>query len=981
MVVHGTHADQRSSARRLLTVFLLVIAIAFAGAVIADVAVGEDSQDDSEDAIERSGHNLSIGLTDVDGDVNEVRVTVEDTDVLYEQNATDESQIDIDVTQPEEGTVGGTSLIDPNVTVTAVTDEDEETLVDGVPVGLHAVSFASEAPVWIDEAVNEGESDILRVPLYESATTGVADGDEVSVVVNGDEEAPLTGIVSANASQLALEREELKALEDVSVESEIGVDVRADDESVTEDPHILEAELRSIDDQLVFWHPLLVDRQTYDIVADDGNGQYVSSSVEPSQPGALELSSLSPDATIDIDVTGNDFELEETELEYNGAFEMMGTVQGGDSTVMFDENEWAADLEVTSAVLESEDDQPQSLDTDGIDEDGSLSVTLEDGALTEDDSLLLQTPAGVASVTLEESTPGETDEESDTMGAVLSAGQLATPVVLSLAFGLGIGVVGARFGGSPTPVTVGLASLIGFCLTLATTLIVLLMTDSVQPIDSLTHGIAASGVLLATVLAPTSYYLLGKRFAAGPTGFTADVAITDGSDPITEPITVYYEKGDGSRAGKEQISGGGGNIRLPSRGAWKLVAERGTDRSDPVEISHRSASATLTVTSATTLAVVDQASGEAIPNATVRTTDGSIATDKRGRVTIEPPTDDSSTHLEAEFDHEKYHEQSKTVRFDRRADGRVRLAPRTGRMQIVSRIDGVATESMALRVTPAENEQFLRYRSEGFEETTGGDGVATRDDVLVGTYRVGISSPGNRSDIFAQGETDVVIREGDTARVDVDAQFTWTLSPTHKDQIARIRDDLRSLSAHSGRDTSIPAYYASVVESMLETVESMPDAGHHFAGAGADPDSVADAVLEAAAKTTDAINDAMTTKRNIDLFAACADMSEPRSGARWRGEHDLEELLERLADDPMSQRNELKQRYEAVAGQIEDARQDVSEVAPAREMHRRAWDMVGDTDRGDDAIAIVYASLLVLDSVEKMFEHDFLRERLSRTVF
>ena len=123
----------------------------------------------------------------------------------------------------------------------------------------------------------------------------------------------------------------------------------------------------------------------------------------------------------------------------------------------------------------------------------------------------------------------------------------------------------------------------------------------------------------------------------------------------------------------------------------------------------------------------------------------------------------------------------------------------------------------------------------------------------------------------------------------------------------------------------------------------------------------------------------MTTKRNVDLFAACADM--PDANVRWGGSFRLAELLDRLEADAGAQRREVKQRYETVDGLIEDRRGDLSEIAPAREMQQRAWELTRAADRGPEAVAIGYTSLLLLDAVEELFERDALRERLTRTVF
>ncbi|SFC14981.1 hypothetical protein SAMN05444422_10521 [Halobiforma haloterrestris] len=997
-----------TTVRRVLVALALVAALALGGAVVADVAAADEdgNENENEDGeaalevdLEREGHDLIVTLSESGVDsLEEVRIDVEDADVAYaEEVGENESRTEFafDVTDPDEGDAAGVSLTNANVTV-SVTGDGETASADHEGVPLHAVTVSDDLPVWTDatddededEDENESESDKLRVPLNASATTGVAAGDTVAVSgESGSESDSFQGTIRGNGSQLELEREGVAAL-GAGEPIELAVLAESDGPAVFEapdEPIVLEPELRSIDDRLSLWYPGLETDQEYDVVAEGSDGRYVAT-VEPNRPGVLGLSSLSPQGSIDVEVVAandaGDLEIDES-LEYDGPFGLTAVADG--STLSFDEA--AADLEVTGAVLEPNDSTAHTVGVDGMDEEGTLELDLESAGIDsigEDDTVLVQTVAGTATVELVEPDTADTDEAGMVTQAIV-VGTIGSPVVLSLVLGLGIGIAGVRIGGQPTTAKVALSALTTFCLALAGTIGVLYVTGNVFPIDPVIHGVGAGGVLLGTAVAPLSYALLGNRSSGADVtpGFTADVTISDGSGKLSGQATVHYrEAGDGDRNGSSTIVGGSGTLSLPDRGTWELVAKYGSDTSDVETVSRRNSSAVLTVTSETTLTVVDASDRDPVPGATVRTADGaSKTTGKRGTVTIEPPNDGSSSGVEVEIGHEadKYESRTKTVRFGRNDDRTVELEPRTGRVKIVSRIDGVATESMALRVTPEDGERFLQQRSKGFRTTTGRDGTATRDDVMVGRYRVEIPSPGNRSDLFAGGEADLVVRENGTATAEVDARFTWSLSQGQRDRIADVRRDLESLATQSGRDTSIPEYYASVVESMLESVESMPEAGHLFVGGDHDPDAVADAILEAAAETTEAINDAMTTKRNVDLFAACADM--PDAGVRWRGEYDLAELLDRLSDDPTSQRNQLKQRYEDVAGQIEDARRDVSEIAPAREMHNRAWDLVGDADRGDQAIVTAYASLLVLDAVEQLLEHDSLRERLSRTVF
>lgn len=962
MDAHEVTADsRRQPTKRLLLALTLVVALTLAGTLVAGAVVGED-----DGSLERDGHNLSVDLSGIDGDPDELIVEVnEPAGITYTENASGETgDIDVDLTEPDEP-IGNESLTAANVTVTVTLADDEpETVARNEIIGLHYVTFDEPVPVWIAD----GE---VRIALADDGTDGLVGNETVQIAADESGDT-IDGTIRNGGTQLAIDHDEF--VEHVSATDEFTIDIYENGGAVTESHRSLGPELRSVDDQLVVWHPLLETDREYDINAEDADGRYVATD-SPLEPGTLALSTLSLGDDLFVAISGTDGDELHFEIENVTAIdpiELNATIVD-DSTLEFEQG--VAGLDVRNAVLASND--TRQFDIDGaIDENGRLDLGNE--TVTADDELLLATGAGIASVELEK-IESET-ESTGTFSAVLSHSGYGIAIVLPFVFGVVVGIIGTRIGGYPTRKKLGVATALGFGVVLTIVASILwLRTTGFWPLEQTEpsrYGLIGGGVL-GIALVPTTYAVLGPRIAGSSPAFSATVTVTDGNQPLQGETTVHYRNAaDEDFGGTKTITDGKGAITIPERGTWELAAKHGSETSDLVTVTSRRSSATLTIPFSSTITVTDQRA-EPIPGASITTDDETVETDTAGTATLSPPDDASS--IDVAVDHEKYRPETVTVEFGKRSNQRITLTPRTGRVELVSQIDGVRTGATRLQLTPARTEQYLQRRSAGTTVTTGADGVATVDGVMIGTYRVESSmSPGAASP-FDGATSSLTVTEDGTASATLETRFTWSLSREQRKRIDEIRQDIRSLSSYSGRDTSIPQYYGSVIESMLETVESMPDAGHHFMAFDDEPDAVANAILDSASRTVEAINEAMTTKRNADLFAACADMPDP--GIDWRGEYSLSKLLERLESDPGTQRKAVKERYKEVGARIEAQRRDVSEIAPAQEMHQCAWDLIGETDRGRDAIVIGYTSLLLLDAVEQLFEHDALTERLSRTVF
>ncbi|WP_435552962.1 hypothetical protein [Natrinema sp. CGMCC1.2065] len=962
----------RSSAGRALVA--LILALVVAGTAVTPVAAAAATavQDDGGDVeITRADGNVEIDVSGLEGEFDNVTVGLVDPTGSNETASVSGGTADVPIENLTKG-VDDASLVGATVRVTAGGENYEDT------VDLHTVTLAADAPVWFDD-----ESGLV-LPLERTGTEGITENDSVTVTA-GDTD--LEAAVRAGGTQLTIPQSALVDAVGPSTEIELEVSI-ADHEST----RTLVPALRDTDEGLVLWHPLFETDTEYEVAVEDGDGvQYVNNSATPVDPGEIDLSALAGASEIDATVTSADGTLvDDPELSLE-SFDLTATIVDDGSAVAFEQG--VDGLTVTNAVVDAStnDTAAYALEGSGTIEDGRFA--LENATVTENDTLTLWTNAGVGTVELsaapadpeENNAAEESDggDESGFLGSVLEVGSLGVLLLVPGLIGPAVGYGAFRFREEWTRDRLKITSVIAVGFSLAAALgLVVTVGSGLWPLSLPDHAVALVGVVLGTVSAPATYYYVGfpaGRATGSTGGYTIDVTVTDGDRPLDGRTKIGYRLADSPDADPKSttIRGGTGRISVPTRGSWTLAAKHGQHESEAVEATRRRSSVTLTVPFPATVTVTDREDGEPIPGATVtRRDDGTThTTDANGIVTLESDSGGSST--EVEISHEKYDDRTETVSFTQDGDREVALAPRTGRVRLRSRVDGAPVGSTPLRLSPRE--QVLRERYGTITLRTGDDGVATRDGLLVGQYRAEISPPAGRDDIFDGGKSILTVREDRSATAEVDATFTWSLSAAQRERVDQLRGRIRELSDHAGRDTTIPRYYGSVVESMLEAVETLPEAGHHFTHGETDPDAVADSLLAAAAKSIDAINDAMTTKRNVDLFAACADMPDP--GLEWDGECDPAAVIDCLESDLMTQRNALKDRYEDVTGRVETERGTVSEAAPAEEMVRHAWELGSDAGRGEEAIATIYAALLLLEAVDGLFERDALRERLSRTVF
>lgn len=354
-------------------------------------------------------------------------------------------------------------------------------------------------------------------------------------------------------------------------------------------------------------------------------------------------------------------------------------------------------------------------------------------------------------------------------------------------------------------------------------------------------------------------------------------------------------------------------------------------------------------------------------------------TDGDGEVTFEVPLAADEVEVSAEAD--RYDGDDAVVSVPDRGDATARLdlEPLTGDLEATATVDGRPIAGLAVELDPRDADA-AELGATGNAATTGDDGAVRFDDLPVGEYEVGLTVSGGSSAFSVESDR-VRVADGRTARTELDANFEFSLGRNQRDRVDSVRHEIDEMVSISGRDVAVQRYFGSAVTDLLETVERLPREGHRFARAEADPDAVADALLDAAEASAELVGDAMTTKRNTDLFGACVDMPDHR--VEWQEGYDVDALFELLDADRKDQRQTVLTQLRAVDDRIDDERSDLAVVSPAREV----WDGVKafvNEERGDDPVrgaAVAFAAGGLLDAVDELFEHEKLRERLQRTVF
>ncbi|WP_152024128.1 hypothetical protein [Natronomonas moolapensis] len=747
-------------------------------------------------------------------------------------------------------------------------------------------------------------------------------------------------------------------------------------------------QIRFYHGQMVFWHPAIESETEYTITVHDiGRSNEELSTDEVSlDSGVAPLPNAdrvagAENVTLSVRQAGSDALLfghrninTDSEPEsFNATLIDDQTIQGERSIER---------LNVSSIIVEPELNYISKTNTEV---DGN-ELTLSDTSLESENTIRMATDAGIVNVKL---------SQSATTGSLNSIPII--PVIIGVS-GIVLFVIGI-FIGSKRPVKLDIIEK-SFISVLIVFILSVLIISQVRPAsvpgDFLRHHLPMSVVLVLPVLGyftgSTLFHREQAQYKQSGTQTQThtvqqQVNITDGAQPIKQRAKITARKtGDANSTSRTSvITGGSGSISLPT-GKWTISAkieneqissetvQRSVyqgDRGPPIELTVNLPEISITVQ--------DSTRDFRVPDAKIQLESDQEKTTKRsgedGRVTFDSKLGQKTVGVTVS--HEKYEKTTNEYQVtDNGLSETVTLKPQTGKLRVVSQIDGVETENIDAKITPEEPILKGIYGEQKSIKKAGQEGEYAEGDILIGQYRVGLELSDRLETLFKTTEKRVTVSEhGET--VVAEASFDWHLSESHHDRIRRLREEIQGVTAKSGIDTAIQRYYASVINQVLDEIEQFPKQGHYFVRVDSHPDEVTDATLEAVANAVETISEAMSTKRNLDLFTACSDMVD--ANTQWQGTFDMETFANRLQAGPVAARRTFAEQVDDVSARIDSERGSLSEIAPAQEMLERIE--ISDSGKRINNIASIHLAILLLSAVEELFEHRELRERLSRTVF
>lgn len=1016
-------------ATALLALAVLVATVAGVGA--AATATDGTAAAEASVSVERmSPETLGVTVAFENGTENLSTVTL----AIVGADGTAEANVNETSSDTWEGKIGVRDLVGDSETAplggaTVVVSADGTELGEDT-ADLRYASLNGTTARFEDGAVHLTPVDVRGFATTEPIPVSVGDA-----TVNASYDAEVGALVLDGGALGGLDRAALFEDREIRV---------APDEDVTATPTSVNlrstaeaaTELVPSGDEVAISNPLLsvLDAETYhlELATESPDGQFVGP-VEPTDAG-VEL----PRAALAANVTAT---LSASDADGPRLLDSWTSRYASESvTVTVNRSYFAADRNDVSSLLVQHDDDLERLSVERA--DGYYAVENETGLAAEQPVLLVVESDGERSIvsarTVDGTVPGapsastpdgSNGSDGDTAATTTAITGTATATNASagggllpgsyglmdwllvfgvaLACGLGATVIlaGVRFmagasgpnGDPTTPRGAGVVFGAGAVLGLIGCGVVVWLTvaddglSAIAPglvVGVLVGGLAALG--LAVVLSWLDFWDFGGGAATTPDPVDVTVTLVDGNGHrIREGANVVAKptRGTGSKTTKATDSGKVDMSLLP--GGWQLTAAVGTQqRTDRLEVEdgrHTGERAQLAFPRpGVTVTITDKQDGEPIPGAsvTVEPDEGDTGTNDTGRngragVTLPYAASTATVHV----DHPKYHAASNdcTLADDGPLELNVGLSRKTGRLSVTAEVDGVATEGLPVSIGPAGDNRYRVDERRGSRRTDE-RGRVRASDVFVGDYVVGLDVAGSQSDLFRTRSTEVTVREDDPTTATVQASFEWRVPEATRDRIRRLRREVDGLSEQSGRDTAFPGYYGSVVARLLDLVEALPQYGHLFATGEHRPDDVADALLDAAEDGISRVNTAMTTKRNVDMFAACADMASV--DPQWEGDVLTHEAYFDYVDADVD--SELTGRIERTRSRIDDERADLSEVEPTTEMWEHARELFQETRREREPLAKAARALLVaglLDAVEHSFDRRELRERMKRTVF
>lgn len=430
-------------------------------------------------------------------------------------------------------------------------------------------------------------------------------------------------------------------------------------------------------------------------------------------------------------------------------------------------------------------------------------------------------------------------------------------------------------------------------------------------------------------------------------------------------------KGGATAKREEQVTGGSTTLTVPM-GVWEVAAVyNGVRDSRTVRMSTDNVRLALGPVS-TQIRVIDESS-DPVEGANVRASYGggsdSDRTGPGGTATLQLPA--TATNIEVTASHDRFESDQFAVEKPTGVPDTMRLVGKTGTIEVNTTIDGQPSD--AVDVSLETDDDWLQERL-----TDSADDGITIEGLPIGEYEF-IGRVDREQ--FSTARSAVTVREDQTARVSLDVAFTFDLSPDQRGQLDELRSEASELAPSGRLDSAIHRYYASVAESLADTIESVPAAGERFAKSGVDPSLAVEGMLSAGRGALASVDNAMNSKHNVDLFSACADMRE--ASVNWEGGYDLGSFLELAEADRVTQRAELKSTFSETESVLEANRGEVSVVSPVQNALAELQAYEHETRESNQVrnAAFVFVLSGFADAVQGLFDHPRLVDRLDRTVY
>ena len=369
--------------------------------------------------------------------------------------------------------------------------------------------------------------------------------------------------------------------------------------------------------------------------------------------------------------------------------------------------------------------------------------------------------------------------------------------------------------------------------------------------------------------------------------------------------------------------------------------------------------------------VIDDTTEEPISDASISldSNDGEIVSPDV--VTIPSYRDE----LIVEVDHEDY--ESNTQPVTRSGSAEFKLSRLSGQLNINSYIDGQQVGDLDINMSLQEDQLGDQVSKNLYIDDSGHTSIETRwgDYVITSEEIIGLEH-------YSMSDTTVSLSPNMAKSVKLYIEFNYKHPDSTLNSISEIREDIEFITNES-YDVVIPSYYASVAETILEFVETIPNRGQFFIDTSYTPTEMTEAYLSAASELVSVITETMRSKRNVDLFVACEDM--PATEIDWDSDELPRTFLSPFGENQIDKsklRDDIRTRHRDMDDFINEKKQAVNETSPVSEMHQNVTKVM-QIDTQSEAIEVAHtiAVAIMLDAIEESFDHEEIMDRLSQTVF